>query len=456
MDIDIVKSHRVKLEYLEYSILAGEFIYIFGPPSVGKTTLAQSIGVVYTDVLSVYLNCNFFSSPSKIYTYILKSLSVTLKYKGSMNLDKLMGSSEFARLYEILERKSREDGNPRIYVILDQVELFYKTTMMDSIIALSKTPRLCLMFCSTDSCDIFLNKISSDISRSRLGDMLNVIQLPAWSKSDIIDLICEGEPARFKTLYKKFVTNIVSILYFSTTKNFVEIRNWCQANFEKFIEFYRTRMHEMAREERALDPGEIFEDDYLEEYSTKYSGAQRLTNIIASYISSIEGLKPPEGRSDFNKLDRDRKLNITTSILVVAAFVAANTRPNDDKRNFVSFQKRRASSRSQGFRDTRNFPLERLLQIYKGLIIISERSNPEHACNEKDILKLRRSDLRNSVLSDVGLLEDLKMLEIVTGDGLNPDTIFKLSSLISYAFVNRLAHQVGLDLEHFHGIKQVS
>lgn len=456
MNSNIIQSHQGNIDYLNYAIPAGDTIYIFGPPSIGKTTMAEESLQVYHDVISLYINCNSMSSCSKIYISILKLLSQKLYCEEWVNLNKLISVPEFTRTYYKLELESRKEGFSRIYVVLDNLEAFYKTPMMETITVLSKTRNLSLMFCSSDSCEIFLNAISSDIARDRIADSLNVIQLPVWTKSDIIDVICEQEPAKFKALYRKFVTNIVSILYSVTTKDYVEIRNWCQTNFGNFLEFYKAKMHEMAWEEKALDPEETFEDDYLEEYPTKQSGNNRSANIIASYLNSLEGLKPPDGNSDFIKLNRDRKLNWSSSILIMAAFIAANTRPSDDKRNFVSFQKRKISSKARSVKVFNRFSLERLLQIYKGLISVSAKSMVLADPSGVETPKLRRSDFRNSVLSDVGLLEDLRMIEIATGDGLNPDTTYRLSTIISYAFVNRLARQCGFELEHFYGIKQNS
>lgn len=451
----IIEAQSDALNFLRYAVPSGEFIYIFGPPSVGKTTVAtESLRHYEVDVMSIYLNCNSIASSTKIYSEILKSIRSKLKNNRSLtrlNLDKLMGASEFAKLFQKLEIEAREAGYTKIYVLLDQVELFYKTPMMDTVVALSNTPDLYLMFTSTDSCDLFLTAINPDTSRKRMRDKMSVIELKNLTKIQIIELIYTNKPVKFEKLYRKFVTNIVNILYSNITNNLIEIETYCQENFENFLEFFKAKMNKIGRKENSLDPDETFDDDYLEEYTSKSAGGPTLGKILASYLSSIDGLKPPEGMKDFNKIDNDRKLNFTTGILCVAAFVAANTSPSEDKRNFVKFQKRKISSRSKSMKLSKTFSLERLLQIYKGLIAAINRDfvNPES--------KLYIStDHRNSVLSDVSSLEDRRMIELVTGDSLNPDSNYRLSNQISYAFVNRIAENFELDLKHLHGIKQIS
>lgn len=454
MTSTILRAQSDVVNFLKYAVPSGKFIYIFGPPSVGKTTIAKESLQNYEFVMPIYLDCNSIAYPSKIHSEILKSIGSELKNKkklSKLNLDKSMGNLEFARLFQILESEVRKAGYTQIYVLLDQIELFYKTPMMDTVVALSNLPDLCLMFTSTDSCDLFLTAINSDIARKRMRDLLSILELKNLTKSQIVECICEDKPVKFEKLYRKFVSNMVSILYSTTTNNFIEIRTYCQENFGNFLKFFEAGMNKIGQEENSLDPGETFDDDYLEEYTSKYGGGPTLGKILASYFSSLDGLKPPEGMKDFNKIDKDRKLNLTTGVLCVAAFVAANTSPADDKRNFLRFQKRKISRRSQSTKLSRTFTLERLLQIYKGLISVVNRDtyNP----NSKLYLS---TDYRNSVLSDVSLLEDLKMIEIVTGDGFNPDSNYRLSNLISYAFVNRLAQNYELDLEHLHGIKRIS
>lgn len=451
---------------LRQAIKSNDIIYIHGPPSVGKTyfikqTLSNTPGYVYT-----YINCNNVTTPSQLYVDIARSLS---KHLGSRAKDlgnyrdKLMGIIELrsliARYCELMplvkftgdkKKISGQTAIQKLFIVFDQVELLRRTSMIDTLIPLfclradfKYAIGIILISCET-ICD-FLNYLKNPNMKVRILDDSTVINLNYWSKEQTVAMILEQHPKKFGHLYERFVHNVVEVVYDVNTKDFRELRSFCQEKFENFLSRCKRKIYDRHKENDPNSPD--FEEFNLD--NCDLSDEKILNAIMSSFLTSFKSILHRKDVRSWNQSDTDRKVVINTSILIVAVYVAAFTSATDDKRNFVRYQRRQSKRMrtEQCDKKSKPFTLERLLHIYYSLSKLSRGT-----ANEEEV---KATDLLDSVLSDIQLLEDLDIIHIVTGDGLDSLTRYKMSHSVSKKFVEILAKQTDTPLTDIFGLVHV-
>lgn len=445
---------------LEYSIETHDIICIHGQPQVGKTTLVKEFFEANPEFIQVYFDCHLISSTSDLYIGILRELNVKLNInvKDKEVPSKIIGVDDFRDRIEDLsakaERRSQDDCEKtvRFYVILDNVHYWKKSFILDCIVAIEKSSSsLTPILISDENIFHLMDHMKSVFNRSRIQDNTINIEIPSWEKIDIQNVILRCKPQNHVAMYELFVANAVPVLYPKETKNFASIRNCCQSNFQGFLEYYQHEVHKLDKKTLTMTGKKL--DDYC---------LKRLPHIIQrltfQFMDLLKGgSKLKDSTATYDELYKDREVNLNLGVLIVALFVAAYTNSSDDRRNFVRYQKklktRKTRARAEDEENvSRTFTMERVIQIYKQL---SEFSKP---CEDQDDQSSQGIDVANqtylpdSVLSDLKFLQDLKIIKIYAGDGLDSLTRYKIGSHITRDYVERIAQQVDLSLNQIYGL----
>lgn len=448
MASNIIKSHCMKYELLLHAMDANDIIHINGPPCVGKTRLAKTALEAKENHIYAHVDCHDVATPSQLYVDVYTKLQCKLKTRTlrKKTINKMMSIQDFVGLYEEMNGDAMEKGVRKLYLVLDNVDCLKRTVMMDAIVALTHVRHLYFILISETPAFDFLDYIKSPAARLRIQDRINEIQLPPWTKDDIIEAIIEDEPICHEDLYYRFVHNVVSIFYAHHTRDFNELKLYCQENFAKFLNVYRNHVRNLIIKHNRISEDMEISDSDIEEYELPQTS---LTSIIGSFLECLAGdIKPKELHAS-DLCESAKQICLCQATLIVAMYVASYTKASDDKRNFVKYQRRSANRRSTVHSReieaiAKPFTFERLLHIYQRmLLLIRGRSDFDDLCS---------SDYQDDMLSDISFLEGRNIIQMVGGDGIDSQTRYKISNHINRDYVNRLAIQVGLSLDTIYGI----
>lgn len=434
-----------KYETLAKALSFATFIVLNGLPTVGKTTLLRYVLNSDSDFIYSYIdgNDNHIINSIQFYNRILDDLEGKLHEhkKQKTNPKKISSARDFVDAFEKL--CEMRQSSQRLIVALDRIEFFKKTPLMDCLNVLATTANLVLVIVTNGSaCTVVEDYFKSDsLSISLQRRMIN-IQLSPWSKADIVKQICKDLPRQYPDLYKKFVNNVVQIAYNTNTRDYKDLKLYCQENYIKFVRFYREKRFNQIRE-RSPTARDMNDEEIEENYCNRTSDNE----IISSFFSSFKSITQERDMSSLANLNIDAKVELEKGIMIVAVYVTANTKPSDDKKNFVKLQKKRHKKENQnGPNIARQFSLERLIHIYKELTlqvrgIESTIKNPYK--------------LTDDALGNVKMLEDLKIIQKIGSDIASSHTKFILSKNIGKGYIKKIAKNCGIQLEHYHGMNFV-
>lgn len=429
------------LELLESNIISDNIIFVTGLPCSGKTTSIERVIKKHKEYIHVIINCNQIFKTSALYIHILKSLIKSLDIVYQVP-DQVLPVQEFVYHYEQLSKLTVKKGFTKTLLVFDRVERYKNNSMIETLpVFVSLQDVNLVMVTCRAPIDIF-NSLKDVTIRKVIYNRLKVIEIAPLKKEELTNFVLEQPPCKHEDLYKTFANNVVLMLYDYSTKNYIEIRSYCQQNFEHFLDFFKARVKVTLVKERLIKPSEEVTDSILEELDI-HRRHGFITEVVVSFLESFKEMNRNVGADmrnvSFKKVEHTVVLGM--GILIVAAYIAAYTRPSHDKRNFVKFQKRtRCSTRLNCVEDgAKLFTMERVLQIYKALSnLISDKPTQE---------------LPDSVLGDLQALEDLGIIKCHTGDGLSTLTQYKISPNLSKDYVKFLAQSdLELDLSNLHGL----
>lgn len=459
MTPELIPSLKPSYDLLKKAI-QNEVVFVTGPPSTGKTTIVKKVfNEDFVDVyLSAYVDCYSIPSQAKLFSTIYQAYSSTLnlsKTRAHKTKTRLPDSSgpanlaDFPRLLNEYHDIAKEKGYRGLFIVLDHVDVFEKTNLMDSFVALCRAVTqnlisLRLVVVSyEDPSDIvhYITQKSVAIGLS-FQDRMQVVSCSVWSREDTVDWIMSLPPKldELHDLYAKFVRNIVTLVYTSDSRDPRQIRMYCQQNFADFLDYHRNKTKEQIKKILKLGTDETIEDEVVEEYTL---GVHHNTALVQSFLNNQNSLSDKK-RSDFRWTHENSevKMTINTATMIVASYLAAYTRPADDKWNFVRYQARKAKSRDTTSNNVNKpFTLERLVQIYIQLLQKSVGERKLHIIYNNDC-----------ALADVERLENLNILQHQGGYELSSEARYKLSPSIKRAYVERLAQHNNLSLEWFRGV----
>lgn len=445
---EIFGVHLNSYRSLCEGIILDQIVWVSGLPCVGKKTLVRKVIEDDPSYAGLFINCSLIATPTSLYLEILKCIADNV-YPLRVP-EKTITAIEFVRLFKEARQATR-DRIEKLIVVFDRFEHLKRTSVVDCLNVLYTGLELSLILITTDDVHTALASIKCGTLKAILLNRSRDVSLCPWTKNDIINFILrEPEVKRFEDLYRVYVNNVVNMVYDCSTKNGLEIRSYCIENFDHFLDFYRSKARALLVKQRKLDPDEELTDHVLSEFQADRSLIQ---NTIAAFLDSFKNMVRNQGEelrplvSDKSeKRESEKRVLVSTGCLIVAAYIAAHTRPSDDKKNFVKYQKRNLRSKSYGSNRVgrKPFKLERLLQIHKAL------SNLAKGIPDYDENSLY--ELPDSVLSDLETFVDLGIITC-HGDGLDSSTNYKVSSFLSRDYVKFLAKSdLAMDLDYIFGL----
>lgn len=447
----LIESIIPAYEQLKAALPCNDLICITGPPSVGKTTMAKLVFQENEQFLYAYVSCYDVSIPSQLYTRICNQFHSKMNVRTKQQAGKLIGSyyidkpvsvQDFPNYCKEYDKIARNKRYKKLFVVIDQIELLRGTPLMDSIALFVTIPCLSLIIITNKSPTKVVNYMSNSRIILIAQDRMLPIFVGTWSKADTIEAILESPPSRGAQLYKTFVTNVVTLVYMTSTKNVREIKLYCQENFEEFLSYYKDKVKDRMRK-RSHESDEYETNSTCIDLDDQDVSKGYTANLTASFLQSFKVMIQKRDMNSWRSNDVETKLPLNTSTLMVAAYVAAHTKPSDDKKNFVKYQRRltRREKRDGVDIQSRVFTLERLIHIYLALM--------RRSLGEENLHNIWNNDF---VLSDVERLESLNILQIHSGDGISSDTRYKLSSCVRRSYIERIARHSELNLDHIHGL----
>ena len=441
---------------LRFLVSVSDLICITGPPAVGKTTLAKRALDENPTFLYSYINCYDVAIPTKFYSKICQAFHNKMDVRKKENKRPLtrnfepgkpVNGQDFPNYIQEFLDIAPSKGIERFFVILDQIELFRKSPLMDCLVNLIMTRHLKLIIITNETPDDikqYLELVSPTIA-VRFIDRVDIILVRQWTMDDIIRSVLEHMPKRKQDLYRKFVKNVAQLLWVNETRNPREIRVYCQENFESFLEQHTSILRDRILKDCEkkgiiLDPNSS-EMEELEE-SNMYAKKE-----VESFLTSLKRTIQKEDMTCWKSTDLDKESRIptNTALMIIAAYIATHTKPSDDKKNFIKFQRKHSkrATAKEVYGLSRQFTLERLIHIY---LAISRMTH--------HIEKLNIISNNDFVLLDVQRLEDLNILQHVGGDGIASESKYKMSNRINKEYIARLARIHELNMEYIQGLSQ--
>lgn len=404
---------------------------VVGQPSVGKTTLVETFfSENEQKYIGAWINCLELTTSSQLYHSIcnalLDSLPDDLQEDNRQELEQnLSHLNDFYKLYHKLVTTK---GIARVYLIFDNVETLKRVALFESLIFLSTIPDISCIWISIELPHSILGVISNNAAASKLQDRMAVVIVTPWDKTDLVEVVLKRRPSCFNyDIYRKYVQNVISILYVDMTRDVNEINTFCQENFENFLD--------LCSEKNVVD---------LENGNLPINNS-KLTSLTSSLLINFRS-----GNNNFEDSLDGYIVHSSMRILLVALYIAAHTRASDDKYNFIKFQKRKSKSRSKSneiFGDSQTFCLERVVQIYRKLAFRTYGYDSD---------ELAAVTLPDSLFGDLLYLRDLRYVQVVVGDGISSATRLKLARPLNYNYVDRLAQKCGLRLFEFSGLPELN
>lgn len=376
--------------------------------------------------IGAWINCLEITTSSQLYHYIctslLNSLPDNISDEDRQELEHNV--SHLDDFYNLYHELVNARGIARCYLIFDHVEILKKYSMSDCLIFISTIPNLYSIWISTELPHSILSSLSNNSAASKLQDRMAVITVTPWDKADLIEVVLRQRPMCFNyDIYRKYVQNVVSILYVDKTRDINEINTFCQENFERFLELcYEKNLIDLEDEESLINNS-------------------KLTAITTSFLTNYKS-----GITNFEDSLDGYSVHSSMRILLVAIYIAAHTKSSDDKYNFMKFQKRNPKGKSRTkeiVNDSQTFSLERVAQIYRKLAMRIYGYNNE---------ELAAVTLPDSLFGDLLYLRDLRYIQVVVGDGISSATRLKLARPLNYNYIDRLAQKCGLRLFEFSGL----
>lgn len=420
-------------------------ICVHGLPQSGKTTLVKQFFKERPDLIQVYLDCDELTSPSDLLIRITNGLAEQITKNKNVKPQKLMNNEDFyIRITELAEKAPKEGRVPgKFFVILDNVHRWKKTFIFDNILMIETLSSMIhLVLISDENMANLIDYVKAPSTRAHILDRAVNIEILAWEKNDIIDLILQDLPKRYKTIYKIFVKIIVPLFHENRTKNFLWIRNYCQLHFEDFINYYQNNLN-----------GPV-DDKKISTMSSEESKALS-TAVTELGIRFWEQIKKTGGfTTDSHWYAIDQEVTLNKSILIIAVYIAANTSVVDDRQNFVRYQKKtkmrkEAPPMDDEENETKTFTMERIIQIYRALTKLSAPSDRSDEAQTSSDTDLKPEPFDDSILSDLQFLEDIRMVQIYSGDGIDSLTRYKIGGHVIREYVERIAKQADFTLSQY-------
>ena len=447
--IELVPSLEGPYRRLTDRVGGEDLIFIIGPPATGKTTLVMKLFSENREYLHAYINCYEISTPTQLYSTIYRSFFAGIKSR-TQKLPRFedikIKASDFPVYFRELNRLAQEQNHEKLYVTLDQIELFRRTPLVDCVTLFSTIEDFNMIMISNEPPQDIIHCLGgSQENMLTLQDKIVPVSVPCWSREDLIHAIMEYPPLRGEDLYKKFVNNVVQSN--NSSRNFHEVKLYCQNKFPKFLAEYEKLRQENLIVQLRKEPGSQFknkEDSEIIKWISENKNEVEISGQLNKRCFAISSANILKAKSSLISVS-DARIPTTSSILIVAAFIASQTTPADDKRNFVKKQAKKARqvSRSKG-NVSRPFTLERLLHVYSGLL----RAALE-GYDEKMDGYMYKND---SVLSDVERLENLNLFQLCSGDGISSESRYRLSKSVKREYIDELAERQSIKLEYIQGL----
>lgn len=393
----------------QYSTIS-ETLFVTGPSSTGKTTLVKQ----YLDKhskLHVYIDCAVLSTPSQLYSDIIKGLTE------DDNLSVYSPISFATTLLSLLKKKKRVRSR-KFHIVLDNAH-WLKNTNLSSCLPLllhldeffdepvdsSSRYYVQLILVTSMRLDVFSNLYPPGI-RDKIVSRCKVVALGPWSKKELIERISSCPPTLRPESYPTLVNNVVNLNYNYKTRDYIDLKYLCEMAFERFIQ--------------------EFPND--EEIDMAFYKKNKLPDTMKE-LTVVESTKIG--------------LSWDMMLLITGAYIASFSTSRDDKVNFVKSNrktKRRKTVTDNFCQGIKPFTLERLLQIYRRL---SDSSMHERVENS------RREDLVDSILANIRTLIDLKFLRNVGEDGLGSLTKLSIADYVDYKYAKLLAKNCDVQLDDY-------
>lgn len=453
-------SRAEKEELLKKFIAARSHILVTGQSGVGKTTLVLSVLSKRGSFngAQAYIDCHEIATPTKLYQSIISQFTTNGR-ETRVTLASQIQQVDSALLVSKIELAYRRHNC--LYLILDQVEQFKWTNLMDAFVVLATIPEINLLMISNEPAYDLLNYIKHPSIRLMIQTKLSVLELNPWTTVELSALISSEKPkADWQDTYSKFVNNMV-VSQYELTKNLRELKFICQTNYGKFKEKLREELVRLYGKQKHYKTDELTEE-YLMDFDLT---AQNIMQAFRMFLQDFKLIKQEEW--DNNRSSKvDTSISQSMTFMIVSAYIAAYTTPTEDKRNFVKYQHRKLSRGRDGKdheREPKTFTLERLLQINRCLIHLQghektgnsdldDSSCQEQQRDENCQAREKLPEIFDSTLWDVELTERLGLIKVSSGDGVGPLTKYKISDQLTRQYVQRICKQIQLSLDDLHGL----
>lgn len=391
--------HRV-LQYIRQSLRTQDILLLTGMSSVGKTTIVKHV-LASSNCIYSFINCEKIATGSQLLNEICSQFlnqhsnnGIKRKYE-----DKIHGTSNFISFIQDYSMLPGLKSFDRMIVAFDKAEQLTSASLLDTFLFLHTYFLNIGIVCIANDFE-FLQSIRSSGVISDIEARCDKIEIPPWSKEDVAQIIIQKSNINGTDIlvdeFDRFVNNVVITHYNTTTKDLLELKSICHDEFGEY----------MTKENR---------------------------KSILAPIHVKQDKKAPT--------KPNRTTDCSTLLFYVAAYIAAFTKPQHDKINFVREQ-RRKKSKTPKFNEDRHkpkqFTLERLTHIHRVLwayvTIPHDDPLPEHT------LRL------------INRMETIGIIRRVTGSDFDSLTRYKITPKLSLKFIQSIAECLEIPLDSFFGL----